>query len=81
MWIAALALCLQACATPSPRPPPTQISPSLTVPCPPHLARALETYGDVALDYSEVLAELKDCRARHRALAEAVTNPPLNSGK
>ncbi len=40
--------------------------------CPPHLQRELTTYGDVALDYSEALAELAECRAKHRALADAV---------
>ena len=75
MRTAALTLCLPGCATLSPAPAPTQISPSLTAPCPPHLPRELATWGDLALDYSEALAELRDCRARHRALADAVGPP------
>lgn len=64
-------LCLTACATPLPAPQPTPISPALLAPCPPHLQRALATWGDLALDYAETLAELADCRLRHRALADA----------
>ena len=76
IWIALLALCLTACATPSPPPRPTLISPTLTVPCPPHLPRALVTWGDLALDYAEALAVLRECRARHKALSNAVGVKP-----
>lgn len=69
--IAAAALCLTACAAPSLPPQPTPISPALLAPCPPHLQRALQTWGDLALDYADTLTELADCRARHRALADA----------
>ena len=62
---------LWGCATPLPAPQPSQISPSLTVHCPPHLQRALITWGDLATDYSELLAEHQDCRARHKALSDA----------
>ncbi len=75
--IAANVLYLTGCATLSPAPQPTTISPSLTAPCPPHLQRDLSTWGSLALDYSEALAELADCRARHKALAEAVTKPAV----
>lgn len=74
---AACALCLTACAAPSSAPPaPTPISPALLAPCPPHLQRALQTWGDLAQDYAETLAELADCRSRHRALADAVSPAP-----
>ena len=74
--IALLASCLAACAAPSSTPPPaTPISPSLLAPCPPHLQRALLTWGDLAQGYAEALSELADCRARHRALAEAAGPP------
>lgn len=73
MSIAALVLFLQGCATLSPAPVAPTIPASLTRPCRPHLQRELVTYGDLALDYSEALAELAECRARHRALADAVT--------
>lgn len=70
--IAAAALCLTACAAPSSAPPAaTPISPALLAPCPQHLQRALQTWGDLALDYAETLTELADCRARHRALVDA----------
>ena len=69
--IALLASSLAACATPSLPPQPTPISPALLAPCPPHLQRALVTWGDLAMDYAETLAELADCRLRHRALADA----------
>lgn len=70
-------LYLTACASPSSAPPaPTPISPALLAPCPPHLQRALQTWGDVAQDYAETLAELADCRSRHRALADAVSPAP-----
>lgn len=70
--IAAAALCLTACATPSSAPPPPPpISPSLTAPCPPHLPPALQTWGDVTQAYAQALGELAECRARHRALADA----------
>lgn len=69
---ALLASCLTACAAPSSTlPPATPISPSLTAPCPPHLPPALQTWGDVAQAYAQALGELADCRARHRALADA----------
>lgn len=72
MPTALLALCLTACATPSSAPPaPAPISPSLTAPCPPHLPPVLQTWGDVAQAYAQALGELADCRARHRALADA----------
>ena len=74
--IAAASLCLQACTTLSSAPQPTPISPSLTVPCPPHLQRELSTWGDLALDYWEALTELADCSARQKALAEAVSTKP-----
>lgn len=64
-------LCLLGCALPL-QVKPTVISPSLLAPCPPHLQRELSTWGALAEDYSEALAELQDCAARHRALAEAV---------
>lgn len=68
------AICLSACAAPSSAPPaPTPISPALLAPCPPHLQRALQTWGDLAQDYAETLSELVDCRSRHRALADAVS--------
>lgn len=71
--IVPLVLYLTACATPSSAPPQaTPISPALLVPCPPHLQRPLQTWGDLAQDYAETLAELADCRSRHRALADAV---------
>lgn len=70
---AASVLFLSACALPLPPQQPTIIPASLTVPCPPHLVRNLETWGDLVLDYRDSLAELADCRARHRALSEAVT--------
>lgn len=70
--IALAALCLSACAAPSNAPQPTPISPALLSPCPPHLQRPLATWGDLAQDYAETLAELAECRARHRALVEAV---------
>ena len=74
---ALLALCLTACAAPSPAPPaPVPISPSLLAPCPPHLLRPLQTWGDLAQDYAEALSELADCRSRHKALADAVATPP-----
>lgn len=76
MLTAALASCLAACAAPSSTPPPaTPISPSLLAPCPPHLQRALATWGDLAQDYADLAAELADCRARHRALADAALGP------
>lgn len=70
--IVPLALCLLGCATPSPLPLPTLVSPSLTVPCPPLLPRALDSWGDLALAYADALADLKECRARHQALVRAV---------
>lgn len=70
--IVLLASCLTACATPSLPPPALPISPSLLAPCPPHLQRPLETWGDLALEYSDLLAELRDCAARHKALSTAV---------
>lgn len=72
IWTALLALCLQACATRSSPPAPTLLSPVLLAPCPPHLQRVLSTWGDLALDYRETLQELRECAARHKALAEAV---------
>ena len=65
-------LFLPACTTLSSAPPATTVSPSLTAPCPPHLQRQLLTWGDLAMDYSEALAELEDCRARQKRLADAV---------
>lgn len=69
-------LCLSSCATLSSAPQSTPVSPSLTAPCPPHLQRELSTWSDLAIDYSEALAELADCRARQKALAEAVSIKP-----
>ena len=68
------ALCLTACASPSSAPPPQAppIPPSLTWPCRPHVQRPLQTWGDLAQDYAETLADLQDCAARHRALSDAV---------
>lgn len=74
--IAAASLCLQSCATLSPAPQEVAISPSLLARCPPHLQRQLTSWGDLVIDYSEALAELADCRARHKALAEAVSTKP-----
>lgn len=72
--VALLALCLTACAAPSSAPPaPAPISPALLAPCPAHLQRALATWGDLAQDYADLLAELTDCRSRHRALADAAS--------
>jgi hypothetical protein len=72
MPIALLASFLAGCATPSSTPPPaTPISPALLAPCPPHLPRALVTWGDLALDYADLAGELAECRARHRALSDA----------
>lgn len=70
---AAGALCLTACALPSSAPPPATISPALLAPCPPPVPRALTTWGDLATAYSDASADWADCRARHRALAEAVS--------
>lgn len=71
--IALLGLCLTGCATHSPEsPPPRVLSPALLSPCPEHLPRSLETWGDLANDYAELAGELNECRERHRALAEAV---------
>lgn len=70
---ALLGLCLTGCAAPSPTPQPAPVSPSLLAPCPPHLQRQLATWGDLAQDYADLLGELSDCRARHRALADAVS--------
>ena len=74
--IAVCVICLSACAAPSSAPPqPAPISPSLLAPCSPHLQRPLQTWGDLAQDYAEILSELADCAARHRALAGAVSAP------
>lgn len=74
--IALLASCLTACAAPSSAPPaPPPISPSLLAPCSQHLQRPLQTWGDLAQDYAELLSELAECAARHRALAGAVSAP------
>ena len=62
---------LTGCATPLPA-PASRISPSLTAPCPPYLPRALVTWGDLAQSYAEAMGELSDCRARQKALADAV---------
>jgi hypothetical protein len=67
---ALLALFLTGCAAPL-SVPPTPISPSLMAPCPPHLPPVLLTWGDVAQGYAQALAELADCRSRHRALSDA----------
>lgn len=69
---ALLALCLSGCGTPSLPPQPVPISPALLAPCPPHLARELVTWADLALDYADLASELAECRLRHRALADAV---------
>lgn len=69
---ALLSAFLMGCATPLPAPQPTQISPSLMAPCPPYLAPVLTTWGDLATAFSELLADHRDCRARHRALANAI---------
>ena len=71
--IAASVLFLTACETLSPRPVLPRVSPTLLAQCPQHLQRELSTWGALALDYSEALAELNDCRARHKSLADAVT--------
>jgi len=72
MPIALLAIFLSGCATPSSAPPqPAPISPALLAPCPPHLPRALVTWGDLAQDYADLAGELAECRARQRALADA----------
>lgn len=65
-------LCLTACAALSPALPPVTISPSLTAQCPPHLPRPLLTWGDLAMDYSELSAEFLDCQARQKRLADAI---------
>ncbi len=73
LMIPALALfCLQGCATLSPAPAPTRTDPSLLSPCSAHLQRTLGTFGDALLDYSELLAEHRECRRKHQALADAV---------
>ena len=71
--LGALALSLQACATPSPPPLQVQVPPSLTAPCPPFLPRPLLTNRDLALDYVSALDWGSDCAARQKALADAVT--------
>ena len=71
--IAALALCLQACATSSPPQRAASISPVLLMPCYSPQIGTIQTWGDVARGLVNTLDAFADCQSRHRALAEAVS--------
>lgn len=73
--IALASLCLPSCTTLSAPPAKVKIPASLTAPCPQHQQRTLETWGDLALDYVDLLAEFGECRAQQAALVKAVTAP------
>ena len=70
----ALLLSLTACGTLSPPPSPTLVPPSLLSPCPPFMAREIRTNLDLALDYASALDWGSDCRAKHKQLADSITN-------
>lgn len=72
----ATALCLTACAAPSPPPSGKRLlPPSLTAPCEYPLPEIL-TNGQLARAYVSALDNLADCSDRHRRLVEATKETP-----
>ena len=70
-------LYLTACASPSKGAAGAHTDqPGAAGPVPAAPAASAADLGDVARDYAETLAELADCRSRHRALADAVSLAP-----
>lgn len=68
-----LSLCLTACAAPLKPLPPTLLPAGLTEPCAQFQAPTLQTNGDLARAYVAALGWGAECRARHKALARAVS--------
>jgi len=71
-----LCLSLTGCAPFLTKRAPQLVPPSLTVPCPEFLDPEIKTNGGLAKAYVSALDWGSDCRARHRALADAVKGKP-----